>query len=223
MNIMTCEDITSRKIAEDAVRQTGDRLRNALAAMIQAMTLMVEKRDPYTAGHQKRVSRLARTIAQKMGLPNDKIDAIRIAAAIHDIGKISVPAEILSKPGVLSDIEKKLIMVHPWSGYDILKDVDLPYPIAEAVYQHHERLDGSGYPRGLKGEEILLEASILSVADVVEAIVSYRPYRPAKGIEAALEEIEKNRGILYDERVVDACLMVFKEEGFIFEYDHVLA
>jgi len=217
INIMSCEDITLRKLAEDTLRATEDRLRNALAATIQAMSMMVETRDPYTAGHQKRVSNLARTIAQKMGLQRDTIDNIRIAAVIHDIGKISVPAEILSKPGVLTDIEMRLIKVHPQSGYSILKDVGLPYPIAEAVYQHHERLDGSGYPCGLKREEILLEARILAVADVIEAIVSYRPYRPAKGIEVALEEIEKNKGVLYDEQVVDTCLKLFKEGGFMFE------
>jgi HD-GYP domain-containing protein (c-di-GMP phosphodiesterase class II) len=140
-----------------------------------------------------------------------------MVGSIHDIGKISVPAEILSKPGKLTDMEFGLIKVHSQSGYDILKDAELPYPIAEVVLQHHERLDGSGYPQGLKDDQILLETRIISVADVVEAIASYRPYRPARGIDAALEEIEKNKGILYDTRVVEACLRLFRERGFKFE------
>jgi putative nucleotidyltransferase with HDIG domain len=177
----------------------------------------VETRDPYTAGHQRKVSNLARTIAQEMGLSSDTVDIIRMAGIIHDIGKISVPAEILSKPGKISDVEMKLIKVHSKSGYDILKDVGLPYPIAEVVIQHHERLDGSGYPQGLKDSQILLEARIISVADVVEAISSFRPYRPGFGIDVALEEIEKNKGILYDAEVVEACLKLFREKGFGFE------
>ena len=184
---------------------------------IQALSSTVETRDPYTAGHQRRVSNLARAIAQEMGLPKDTIDIIRMAGVIHDIGKISVPAEILSKPGRISDIEMSLIKVHSQSGHDILKDVELPYPIAEIVLQHHERLDGSGYPQGLKGDQILLEAQIISVADVVEAISSFRLYRPGFGIDVALEEIEKNKGILYDEKVVEVCLKLFREKGFRFE------
>jgi len=172
---------------------------------------------PYTAGHQRRVSNLARAIAQEMGLSNNTVDNIRMAGIIHDIGKISVPAEILVKPGKITDIEMSLIKVHPQSGYDILKDVELPYPIAESVLQHHERLDGSGYPQGLKADQILLEARIISVADVAEAIASHRPYRPAKGIDVALEEIENNKGILYDEQVVEVCLKLFREGGFKFE------
>ena len=178
---------------------------------------MVETRDPYTAGHQRRVSTLARTIAQEMGFTNDVVDTIRMAGIIHDIGKISVPAEILSKPGKISDIEMSLIKVHSQSGYDILKEAELPYPIAEVVLQHHERLDGSGYPQGLKGDQILAEAKIISVADVVEAIASFRPYRPGFGIDIALGEIEKNKGILYDEKAVDVCIKLFQEKGFKFE------
>jgi PAS domain S-box-containing protein len=217
VQIMTCEDITPRKHAEEQLKQAAEKLRKSLAGTIQAMSLTVETRDPYTAGHQRRVAHLARKIGQEMGLSNDTIDNIRMAGIIHDIGKISVPAELLAKPTKLADIEMSLIKVHSQSGYDILKDVDLPYPIAEIVLQHHERLDGSGYPQGLKNEQILLEAKIICVADVVEAIASNRPYRPAKGIEIALEEIEKNKGILYDEGVVDVCLKLFREKGFNFE------
>jgi PAS domain S-box-containing protein len=213
----TLEDITSRKLAEEGLRQSMEKLRKSLLGTIRAISSTVETRDPYTAGHQRRVSSLARVIAQEMGLPNDTIDTIRMVGSIHDIGKISVPAEILSKPGTLTDIEFGLIKVHPQSGYDILKDAELPYPIAEIVLQHHERLDGSGYPQGLKDDQILLEARVISVADVVEAIASHRPYRPARGIDAALEEIEKNKGILYDARVVEACLRLFREKGFKFE------
>jgi PAS domain S-box-containing protein len=207
------EDITSRKLAEESLKQTTDRLRRGLVGTIQTISLISETRDPYTAGHQRSVSRLARTIAQEMGLSKDAIDNIRMAGSIHDIGKMSVPAEILSKPTKLNDIEMGLIKVHPQTGYEILKDAELPSPIAEIVLQHHERLDGSGYPQGLKGDRILLEARIVSVADVVEAIASHRPYRPAFGIEAALEEIEENKDILYDARVVEVCLKLFREKG----------
>jgi|GEM_PF-767131 len=213
----TMENITPRKLAEEELKQTLEKLRKSLIGTIQAMSLMVETRDPYTAGHQKRVSNLARIIAQEMGLSNDTVDAIRMAGIIHDIGKISVPAEILSKPGKLSDLEFSIIKVHAQSGYNILINVGLPYPIAEIVLQHHERLDGSGYPNGLKDDQILIGARIVSVADVVEAISSHRPYRPAYGMNAALEEIEKNKGILYDEKVVEACLKLFREKKFKFE------
>jgi len=212
----TIEDITSRKLAEDALRQTMEKLRKSLLGTIKALSMTVEARDPYTSGHQRRVSHLGRAIAQGMALPNDTIDNVRIAGIVHDIGKVSVPAEILSKPGTLTDIEFGLIKVHPQSGYDILKNAELPYPIAEIVLQHHERLDGSGYPQGLKDGQTLLEARILAVADVVEAMASHRPYRPARGIDAALEEIEKNKGILYDEKVGEACLQLFREQGFKF-------
>ena len=211
------EDITERRQAEEELKQTLEKLRKSLAGTIQALSSTVETRDPYTAGHQRKVSNLARAIAREMGLSNDTVDTIRMAGIIHDIGKISVPAEILSKPGKLLDMEMNLIRVHSQSGYDILKDVGLPYPIAEIALQHHERLDGSGYPQGLKNGQILLEARIISVADVVEAIASYRPYRPALGIDVALEEIEKNAEILYDREAVEACLRLFREKGFEFE------
>jgi PAS domain S-box-containing protein len=210
-------DITQRKLAEEELKQTLDKLRKSLIGTIRVLSSTVETRDPYTAGHQRRVSSLARAIAQEMGLSNDTVDTIRMAGIIHDTGKISIPSEILSKPSMLSDLEMSLIRVHPQSGFDILKDVELPYPIAEVVLQHHERLDGSGYPNGLKGEQILLEARIIAVADVVEAISSHRPYRPAKGIDVALEEIENNKGILYDEQVAEVCLKLFMEKEFEFE------
>jgi len=210
-------DFTQRKHAEEELKQTMEKLRKSLAGTIHAMSLTVETRDPYTAGHQKRVSDLACKIAGEMDLPNHTVDNIRMAGLIHDIGKISVPAEILVRPGKLSDIEMSLIKVHSQSGYDILKDVELPYPIATTVLQHHERLDGSGYPQGIKGDAIILEAKIIAVADVVEAMASHRPYRPSKGIDAALEEVEKNKGILYDVEVVDICLKLFREKGFKFE------
>jgi len=166
------------------------------------------------AGHQRRVSDLARTIATEMNLPSEKIEAIRMAASIHDIGKISVPAEILCKPAMLNDLEFSLVKGHPQYGYEIIKNVESPWPLADIVRQHHERLNGSGYPLGLKEKDILLEARIIAVADVVEAMISYRPYRPALELQCALEEIEKNAGILYDRQVVDACLRLFCEKKY---------
>jgi len=212
----TSEDITEQKKAAEDLRISASKLRKRLVGTIDVISTMLEKRDPYTAGHQRRVSRLARSIAQELGLQSDVVDSIRIAGNIHDIGKMSVPAEILVKPGRLSEIEMELIKAHPRTGYDILKVVDLPAPTAEIVLQHHERLDGSGYPQGLKGEQIILEAQIIAVADVVEAMASHRPYRPSRGIEAALEEIERNSGILYHRDVVDVCLRLFREKGFSF-------
>jgi PAS domain S-box-containing protein len=210
-------DITERKRAEEELKRTLESLRRAVGVTVQVMVSAVETRDPYTAGHQIRSAALARTIATEMGLSQEKIEGIRIAGSIHDIGKLSIPAEILSKPTKLSEIEFSLIKEHSWQGFEILKGVESPWPLAEIVYQHHERMDGSGYPRKLKGDEILLEARIMAVADVVEAMASHRPYRPALGIDAALEEIEKNRGTLYDEAVVDTCLRLFREKGFQLE------
>ena len=177
--------------------------------------MTVETRDPYTAGHQRRVADLSRAIARAIGsLTTEQIDGLRMASTIHDIGKISVPAEILSKPKKLTDIEFSLIKVHPQSGYDILKDIDFSWPIARMVLEHHERMDGSGYPNGLTGSDLLLESRILAVADVVESMASHRPYRPALGINAALDEIAKNKGVLYDPEVVDVCLKLFNEKGY---------
>jgi PAS domain S-box-containing protein len=209
------EDITARKKVDEERKESLKRLRNALGATVQAMAVVVETRDPYTAGHQRRVSDLARAIATEMNLSRGRIDGIRVMGSIHDIGKISVPAEILSKPTKLTDIEFGLIKTHSFAGYDILKEIEFPWPVAEIVLQHHEKLNGFGYPRGLKGNEILPEAKIICVADVVEAMASHRPYRPALGIEKALEEIFQNRGILYDPDVVDACLRLFREKGYV--------
>ncbi len=189
-------------------------LRHSLEESIKAIASTVEMRDPYTAGHQRRVGQLAAAIARELGLEEETIHGIDLAAGIHDLGKIHVPAEILSKPGKLSDIEFSLIKTHPQSGYDIVKDVEFPWPIARAILQHHERLDGSGYPNGLKGDEILLEARIIAVADVVEAMSSHRPYRPAKAIDAALAEIERGMGTLYDAQAAQACLKLFREGRF---------
>ena len=209
-------DVTERKRSEEELDNSFKRLRAALGATIQAVAVTVETRDPYTAGHQKRVADLSRAIATEMGLDINRTDGIRMAGVIHDLGKMAVPAEILSKPSRLSAIEYRLIKTHPQAGYDILKDVEFPWPIAQIVLQHHERLDGSGYPAGLKGEEILLEARIIAVADVVEAIASFRPYRSALGMEKALGEITKNKGILYDPAAVDACLCLFRDRGYKF-------
>jgi len=211
--------ITQRRQAEETLKNTLESLRKAFGTTIQVMVAAVEVRDPYTAGHQLRVADLARAIATEMGLPQDTIEGIRMAGSIHDIGKLSVPAEILSKPTKLSDIEFSLIKGHARKGYEMLKDIESPWPLAEIVYQHHERMDGSGYPRNLKGDEILMEARIMAVADVVEAMASHRPYRPAVGIDAALKEIEGNRGVLYDADVVDVCLRLFREKGFQFKDD----
>ena len=210
-------EIAERKMAEEKLRQNVDKLKEAVEGVIQAMSRTVEMRDPYTAGHQRRVAKLACAIAQEMKLNEDQIEGIRIASAIHDIGKIYVPAEILSKPGQINGIEFNLIKTHPNIGFDILKTIEFSWPIANIILQHHERRNASGYPFGLSGEEILIEARILAVADVVEAMASHRPYRPALGIEKALEEISRNSGILYDPEVTDACLRLFSRNGFAFE------
>jgi PAS domain S-box-containing protein len=207
-------DITERKRAEKQLQDTLENLRKAVGATIQVMVTAVETRDPYTAGHQIRSADLARAIAVEMRLPQKIIDGIRMAGSIHDIGKLSIPAEILSKPTKLSDLEFSLIKEHAKKGYEMLKDVESPWPLAEIVRQHHERMDGSGYPQMLKGEEILMEARILAVADVVESMASHRPYRPGLGVDAALDEIEQNRGLLYDNAVADACLKLFREKGY---------
>ncbi|MDZ4165104.1 MAG: PAS domain S-box protein [Smithellaceae bacterium] len=204
----------ARKQAEEKLQHTLESLRNAVGAIVQVVASAAETRDPYTAGHQFRSADLARAIAGELELPRDKIDAIRMAGAIHDIGKIAVPAEILSKPTRLTKLEFALIQEHSRKGYEILKDVESPWPLAEIIHQHHERMDGSGYPRMLKGEEILMEARIIAVADVVESMSSHRPYRPALGIDAALAEIEKNSGTLYDAAAADACLRLLREKRY---------
>jgi len=212
--ITVSRDITERKRTDEKLQQTLESLRKAVGTTIQVLVAALEARDPYTAGHQLRVADLARAIATRMGLPQDKIEGIRMAGSIHDIGKLSIPAEILVKPTKLSNNEFSLIKEHSQSGYDMLKDVESPWPLAQIVYQHHERMNGTGYPRKLKGDEILIEARIMAVADVVEAMASHRPYRPGLGIAAALEEIEKNKGILYDNSVAEACLKLFRENSY---------
>jgi PAS domain S-box-containing protein len=207
-------DITERREAEEQLQRTLKSLRNSFGATVQVMVAAIESKDPYTAGHQHRAAKLACAIAGEMGLPQDKIEGLQMAGAIHDIGKLSIPAEILTKPTKLTDLEFSLIKEHPRIGYEMLKDVESPWPLAQIVYQHHERINGSGYPRKLKGDEILMEARIMAVADVVEAMGSHRPYRPTLGIEIALEEITKNKSILYDNAVVDACLKLFREKGY---------
>jgi len=207
-------DITTRRQAEEQLQGTLERLRKSVGVTIQAMVSAVETRDPYTAGHQLRSADLTCAIATEMGFDQERIDAISMAASIHDIGKLSIPAEILSKPTQLSDIEFSLIKEHSKKGYEILKNVETDWPLAEIIYQHHERMDGSGYPRNLKGDEIIMEARIMAVADVVESMASHRPYRVALGVEAALEEIENNKGTLYDRDVVDVCLRLFREKGY---------
>jgi PAS domain S-box-containing protein len=211
------QDVTDRQKAEESLREGLAKLRTTLKASIDSLASAIEMRDPYTAGHQERVTRLARAIAGEMDLGEDRCEAIEIAGVIHDLGKLYVPAEILSKPTKLTELEYAMIRMHAQAGYTILSKIDFPWPIAQIVHQHHELVNGSGYPQGLAGKEILLEARILCVADVVEAMSSHRPYRPALGIGAALEEIAQKRGILYDREVVDACLRLFRERHFKFE------
>jgi len=208
------QDITERKKAEEKLQETLGSLRKAFGGITQVLSATTEQRDPYTAGHQSRVADLARAIGQELGLAADQVEGLRLAGTIHDIGKISIPAEILSKPGRLTKFEFDMIQSHAQVGHDILSGIDFVWPIAEMILEHHERMDGSGYPQRLKGEDILLEARILAVADVIEAMASHRPYRASLGIEAALQEISKNKGILYDPEVADACLRLFHEKDY---------
>jgi len=197
----------------EELKKSTYKIKTNIEETIHAMAMTVEMRDPYTAGHQRQVANLARAIAEKMGIPREQIYSIHLAGTIHDIGKMQVPTEILSKCGKLTKLEFDMIKTHPQAGYDILKTIEFQWPIAEFVLQHHERMDGSGYPSGLSGNDILIESKILSVADVVDAIVPHRPYRPALGIEKAKEEISNNRGILYDSNVVDACLNIISDKN----------
>lgn len=210
-------EVEERKAAQEALRASYDKLNNTMDDIILTMARLVEIRDPYTAGHQQRVASLAVAIAHKMNLPQDVIDGIHAAGIVHDIGKMYVPAEILSKPGMLEDYEFKLLQAHPAKGAYILRSIDFPWPVADLVEQHHERLDGSGYPNGLADGQILIGARILAVADVVEAVSSHRPYRPALGITIALAEIEKKSGLYFDPTVVEACCQLIREGGFSFE------
>lgn len=204
-------DITVRKKVEQELKKSTEKLQNSVEQIIQAMAMISETRDMYTAGHQKRVSQLATAIARQMRLSDDTVKAVQVAGLLHDIGKIAVPSEILTKPAKLSVHEWGIVREHSKTGYDILKTIDFPWPIAEIVYQHHERMDGHGYPRGLKSQDILLEAKIICVADVVEAMSSHRPYRASLGIVKAIIEINFNRRTLYDDDVVTACIKVFQE------------
>jgi PAS domain S-box-containing protein/putative nucleotidyltransferase with HDIG domain len=209
-------DITERKQVEENLAESYEALRRTLDGSIKSIAKMVEMKDPYTTGHQQRVAELASAIAREMGLPAEQVKYIYMAGLIHDIGKLYVPADILSKPGKLTQIELAMIRTHSQGSYDILTEIEFPWPLAQIAWQHHERLDGSGYPQGLSGDDILPEAKILAVSDVVEAMASYRPYRPALGIDRALEEIELNRGILYGTEAADICLDLFRQKGFNF-------
>lgn len=198
-------------------KRTIEQLRKSMGAIIRTLVVAVETRDPYTAGHQRRVADLARSIATELKLSKDQIEGIRIASMIHDIGKISIPSEILNNPKRLTKYECAMVKNHPEAGCEIIKEIEFPWPITRIIMEHHERMDGSGYPRGLKGEDIMLEARILAVADVVEAMASHRPYRKTPGIYAALTEILNNKHMLYDPAVVDACVKLFNEKNYKFE------
>lgn len=213
----TLAGVIRRKQSEEKLADTLEHLRQMLDRTVALLSTITERRDPYTAGHQRRVTKLGRAIATEMGLSKEQVEGVGTAAILHDIGKIAVPLEILTKSTRLTDIEFQFIKTHPQAGYDFLKGIPFSRPVAQIIYQHHERLDGSGYPLALKGDEIRLEARILAVSDVVEAMASDRPYRPALGSDTALEEISKNSGILYEPGVVDACLRLFKDKGFTFE------
>jgi len=213
-------DITESKRADEDRRRAAEKLKQTLVATIEAVALTIEKRDPYTAGHQQRVADLCVAIARGLGLEEERIEGVRLGAMIHDIGKIHIPAEILNRPGRLSAAEFEMIKSHPAVGYDIIRGVDFPWPVADMILQHHERMDGSGYPEGLKGDQIAFEARILAVADVVEAMASHRPYRPGLGLERALQELEMHRGALYDKQVTDVCLKLFREHRFAFDFSH---
>ncbi len=209
-------DISARKKSEEELRESYAKVRRMFDDIVNVLASTIELRDPYTAGHQRRVAELVAALGSELGLPPEELNGLRIAGLVHDVGKVIVPAEILSKPGQLSELEMYLVRAHPEAGFNVLRGIDFPWPVAEIVYQHHERLDGSGYPRGLKGDAVLFEARILAVADVVEAMSSHRPYRPALGIEAALAEIQTGKGRLYDPQVVDACVSLFRK-GFAFD------
>lgn len=227
--ISTCENFIAQNKAlvqtKHQLKRLNEKLENrvqekirsieaTLNGVVRALATVVELRDPYTAGHQLRVSHFASTIARQMGLNNEQIEGIRTMGLLHDIGKIIVPAEVLSKPSSLTDYEFHFIKAHSKAGYDILKGIEFPFPVAEVILQHHERIDGSGYPAGLKRDDIMLEAKIIAVADVIESMASHRPYRPSLGIEFAIDEVVKNKGILYEPEVVEAAVYLLKEENF---------
>jgi PAS domain S-box-containing protein len=215
-SVVVIRDITKKLEAEAKTMESLEKLRIAMGGIIQAMAYTVEKRDPYTAGHQRRVADLARTIATEMKLPADQIDCIRLAGVIHDVGKIAIPSEILTKPARLTDLEFSLVKKHPEVGYDILKNIDFPWPLADIVLQHHERIDGSGYPHGIRGENILLEAKIISIANVVDNMTSHHPYRAALGIEKAMEELAEGKGKKYDADATAVCQELFLKKKYEF-------
>lgn len=217
--ILTGIDVTERKRAEEQLRKDAQKFREMFIGAIQAVSMVVEKRDLYTAGHQVRVAELAAAIAKEMRLPVDRIEGVYLGGLIHDIGKVSIPAEILTRPSKLTEIEFGMIMGHPKVGYDIIHDLNLPWPVKDMILQHHERLDGLGYPSHIKGNEIVLEARIIAVSDVVEAMSSHRPYRAALGVKAALDEIQRGKGVLYDKEVANACLMLFDLDKFEWRKD----
>jgi HD-GYP domain-containing protein (c-di-GMP phosphodiesterase class II) len=208
------QDITEKRRLQENELVYRAKLERSMLGTAETVARMVELRDPYTAGHERRVGEIAAAIAKKLGWDTDRQEGLRIAGSVHDVGKITVPSEILTKPGRLSSVEFELVKTHAQQGYEVLKDIDFPWPIAEVARQHHERMNGSGYPRGLKGKEILPEARVLAVADVVESMASHRPYRPALGIDEALQEIERNSAKLYDPDAADVCIRMFREDGF---------
>jgi putative nucleotidyltransferase with HDIG domain len=209
--------LAERKRTEQELRPSYAVLRRTLDGTVHALAAIAEERDPFAVGHHQRVARLACAIAKEMGLPEEQIEGLRVAGLIHDIGEISIPLEVLSKPTKLTELEDAMMKAHPRVSHDIVKAAEFPWPVAQIVLQHHERLDGSGYPQGLSGEEIILEARILAVADVVMTIVSHRPHQRSRGLDKALEEISQNKGVFYDPEVIDACLKLFAEKGFEFE------
>ncbi|OGI42981.1 MAG: hypothetical protein A2150_04150 [Candidatus Muproteobacteria bacterium RBG_16_64_11] len=214
--ILTLRTRAAHERLQEAHLKSAERLRETLIDTIRAVALTVEKRDPYTAGHQNKVAELCVAIGHELGMDEDRLEGLRLGATIHDIGKIYIPAEILNRPGKLSAAEFEMIKTHPEVGYDIIKDIKFPWPVGQIILQHHERLDGSGYPKGLKGDEIILEARILAVADTVEAMMSHRPYRPGLGLDAALAQIQEKRGTWYDPEATDACVRLFRERDFRF-------
>jgi PAS domain S-box-containing protein len=208
------QDISEKKRAEEQIQRYVGQIENAFMSTVQVVTALGEMRDPYTAGHQRRVAEIAVAIGSELGFDARQQEGLRVAGYLHDVGKIRIPSEILSKPGKLSPTEFQLVQGHAQASYDVLKDVKFPWPVAEVALQHHERMDGSGYPQGLKGDAILLEARIMAVGDVVEAMSSHRPYRAGLGVEAALAEIERGRGSVYDTDVVDSCLHLFRARNY---------
>lgn len=214
MSLHFFEDVSTQRLFEAVQAKSKETVHSALVQTVQAIAQTLEQRDPYTAGHQKRVAILARAIGQELGYDTDYLEGLHFGGLIHDVGKIQVPSDILSRPGKLRKEEFDLIKLHPASGYEIIKGINFPWPVGDIVYQHHERLNGSGYPQGLKSDAICYEAKILAVADVTEAMCSHRPYRPSLGIEAALQEIEKNANVLYDPQAVNACLHLFRNKQF---------